>query len=481
MRGWWSRRTLAFRVTAAVGLLMLAGFTVLSFVAVRAVDRELTGTVDAELRAAIDGAAPIVVDGRAVPFDGDPLVRVLDTAGQPVDGGPGLGFGRGDLRGLLAGEGVFTQVGGTSWRWAGEVVTAPDGSPRLVVAGTDLVGQVTLLRRAARVIALSALLFSAVVAASTWAAVRLALRPVRRLRLAAAALPEGERLPVPAAADELRGLTTALNELLTRRDDSVELLRRFTGDAAHELRSPVAAIRTQAEVAVAHPDAALSAETLADIAAESERLTALLSDLLALARADAGERQPARPVDLAVAARAAADRCSQRQPVRFTAGPDAVDPDLAGAGVAGLDVAGSDASSDVTSSGGLARPPVDIRVVAPAPVVVHAAPADVDRVLDNLLGNAVRHADVLVRVSVLPQARLARILVDDDGPGVPVEHRELVFRRFHRVAADRAREDGGGAGLGLALVAETVRRHGGSVAVTTSPEGGARFEVRWPA
>ncbi len=451
---WWSRRTLAFRVAAVVGLLMLAGFTALSVVAVQAVDRELTGTVDTELHAEVAGAAPIVMAGRAVPFDGDPQVRVLDIAGAPVDGGPGLGFDRGDVRGLLAGQGVFTMVGGTTWRWVGEVVTAPDGSRRLIVAGTDLVGQVTLLRRAAVVIAVAALLFSAIVAASTWLAVRLALRPVRRLRLAAAALPEGERLPGPEPADELRGLATALNELLARRDSSAEMLRRFTGDAAHELRSPVASIRTQAEVAVAHPDAAMSAETLADIAAESERLTVLLGDLLALARADAGERQPPRPVDLAAAARAAAARAT-------------------GGGGAAAGVGLGDAGVRV----------VDVRVVAPTAVVVSAAPADVDRVLDNLVRNAVRHAGALVRISVLPHARAARIWVDDDGDGVPAEHRELVFRRFHRVESDRARDGdrAGGAGLGLALVAETVRRYGGAVAVTTSPEGGARFEVRWPS
>ncbi|HEY0639698.1 MAG TPA: sensor histidine kinase, partial [Pseudonocardiaceae bacterium] len=190
LRRWWASRTLGLRVTAAVGAVMLAGFAVLAVVAVRAVDAELTGTVDTELRAAVAGAAPIVADGRVLPFDGDPQVRVLDIAGQPADGGPGLGFDRGDVRGLLAGQGVFTVVGGTSWRWVGEVVTAPDGSRRLVVAGTDLVGQVTLLRRAAVVIGFAAVAFSAVVAGTTWLAVRLALRPVRRLRLAATTLPE---------------------------------------------------------------------------------------------------------------------------------------------------------------------------------------------------------------------------------------------------------------------------------------------------
>lgn len=434
MRTWWRHRTLAFRVTAVVSALMLAAMALLAWVAYRAVDRELTGTVDAELHSVVDGATAIVASGRPLPYGGEPQVRVLDTAGQPADGGPSPGFDAGDVRQLLSGVGVFTEVDGTSWRWVGDVTSLPDGSQRLVVAGTDLVGQVTLLRGAGVAIIGSAAVFGVLVAAATWLAVRSALLPVRRMRTAAAALPEGHRLPVPHADDDLRGLAEALNELLARRDESAAKLRQFTGDAAHELRTPVAAIRAQAEVAVAHPDPELSAETLADVAAESQRLTTMLNDLLALARADAGERQPARSVDLAEAARQAVDR--------LAAG-------------------------------------VEVRITAPTPVTVSAAPADVARVLDNLLGNAVRHANALVRISVLPHVRSARIWVDDDGTGVPPEHRELVFRRFHRVDDTRAR-DSGGAGLGLALVAETVHRYGGTVAVTDSPEGGARFHVQWP-
>lgn len=435
MRSWWRRRTLAFRVTATVSALMLAAMALLAHVAYRAVDGELTGTVDAELHSAVEGATAIVATGRPLPYGGEPQVRVLDTAGAPADGGPSPGFDSGDVRDLLSGVGVFTEVDGTSWRWVGAVTTLPDGSSRLVVAGTDLVGQVTLLRRAGMAIIASAVLFALLVAVATWLAVRSALLPVRRMRTAAAALPEGRRLPVPAADDELRGLAEALNELLARRDDSAAKLRRFTGDAAHELRTPVAAIRTQAEVAVAHPDPQLAADTLADVAAESQRLTAMLNDLLALARADAGERQAACAVDLAGAARDAAARLP---------------------------------------AGGL-----DVRIIAPAPVTVSAAPADVARILDNLLGNAARHATTLVRISVLPHVRSARIWVDDDGPGVPPDHRDLVFRRFHRVDDTRAR-DSGGAGLGLALVAETVHRYGGTVSVTDSPEGGARFQIHWP-
>lgn len=443
-RSWWARRTIAFRVTAAVSVLMLLAMALVAQFAYRTVDAELTGTVDAELRSAVDGVTPIVAAGRQPPYGGEPQLRVLDTAGQPGDGGPDPGFDRVDVRRLLAGSGVFTEVDGTSWRWVGAVTSLPDGSPRLVVAGTDLVGQVTLLRRAGAAIAVAAAVFAGLVAAATWVAVRSALRPVRRMRLAAAALPEGRRLPLPAADDDLRGLAEALNELLGRRDESAAKLRQFTGDAAHELRSPVAAIRAQAEVAVTHPDPELATETLADVAAESQRLSTLLSDLLVLARADAGERPPAEPVDLAAAANTAAAR------------------------------ARANATADNGRGGS-----VEVRVVAPTPLVVSAAPSDVARVLDNLVDNAVRYAAGVVRVTVLPRARMVRIWVDDDGPGVAAEHRDLVFRRFHRVHSDRSR-DLGGTGLGLALVAETVQRYGGSVRVDESPEGGARVEVRWP-
>jgi two-component system, OmpR family, sensor kinase len=171
------------------------------------------------------------------------------------------------------------------------------------------------------------------------------------------------------------------------------------------------------------------------VATEPQRLSALLDDLLALARADAGERLPAQPVDLVEAAREAACRAG--------------------------------------------RDRITVRVVAPAPAVLHAAPSDVARVLDNLLANAVRHARYTVRIAVLAGTGAVRVLVDDDGDGVPPEHRARVFDRFYRVQGDRDRGTGG-TGLGLALVAETVRRYGGYAQAGESPDGGARFELRWP-
>jgi signal transduction histidine kinase len=242
---------------------------------------------------------------------------------------------------------------------------------------------------------------------------------------------------VPEARDELRAMAEEINGLLARRDEARQRLQRFTGDAAHELRSPVASIRAQAEVAVLHPDAEFAQEVLTEVVAESERLSSLIDDLLVLSRSDAGELPAAGPVDLALAAQAAVDR--------------------------------------LPADG----PSVRLRVPAKASPVWTAA-GELDLVLDNLLRNAVRHARAQITVLVLPTAGAgARLLVDDDGPGVPEEHRSRVFDRFYRVHDDRGRATGG-FGLGLALVAEIVRRRGGTVSVGESPDGGARFEARWP-
>ena len=293
----------------------------------------------------------------------------------------------------------------------------------------------TILANAAGGFLVGALLAAAIVALAAWAATRAALRPVDRLRAAAAGLPQGERLPVPPADDELRALAEEINLLLARRDDAAARMERFTGDAAHELRSPVASIRAQAEVAVAHPDPELAGETLQAIADEAARITTMLSALLALTRADSGQRMPAQPVDLVAAARSAIDR----------------------AGIA-------------TTSDGPA-----LTLAAPTPAAVAATPSEVGLVLDNLIGNASRHAATVVRVGVLPAGRWVRLVVEDDGEGIPVADRRRIFDRFVRLSPEVG---GGGAGLGLALVAALVHGRGGTVSAGgggfgRGPPGGA--------
>jgi signal transduction histidine kinase len=297
------------------------------------------------------------------------------------------------------------------------------------------------------------------------------------MRAAAISLPPGERLPVPPAEDELRALAEELNELLARRDNASARLERFTGDAAHELRSPVAAIRAQAEVAVMHPDPALAEETLRSVADEAARLSALVSDLLALARADAGARAPAVPVDMVAEARNAISRAETAAlDLAVAAAAHREDSDDS---ADESDECPADDSTDDSADDETMLPPV-ITLTAPVPVTAAASPGELALVLDNLLSNARRYARARIWVSVLPAGRTARLLVDDDGPGVPEEDRRRVFDRFTRLEADRGGRSGG-AGLGLALVSALVSGRGGSVRMADSPHGGARVEARWPS
>ncbi|ALG06629.1 sensor histidine kinase [Kibdelosporangium phytohabitans] len=432
----WFRRSIRFRIATMATAATLAILLGLAWLSGRGIGGLLISSTDRELRPILDAAITEVEAGR-MPHPSTPYVqvRVLDTAGAPQDGLPGPGLEEWVIRELKGAEPVTQFDDEPPTRWIGTVVTAPNGAQRLVVAGTGLSGYEEAQRHGLNWLLIAGLLGAAATGIATWFSVRSSLRPVERMRLAAARLPAGQRLPLPDSHDELRSLAGALNGLLDRRDEATERLRRFTGDAAHELRSPVASIRVQAEVAVANPDPVLSQEVLADIVQESERLSTLVDGLLTLARSDAGELPTAQPVDLVTAAGAAISRCGSESP----------------------------------------------RVVLQAPIGsawVLAAPAEVDLVLDNLLRNAVRYARAQVTVAVLPAGGLIRLVVDDDGPGVAPEHREKVFDRFYRVQDDRARQTGG-SGLGLALVAELVRRRGGSVLVTESPDGGARFQVRW--
>jgi signal transduction histidine kinase len=415
-RRWWFRRTLRFRITVVatgVALLCLLAFTglapaLIGLIQITAVDQELAKE------------AP----------------RVLDVSGMPVDGKPPLPLTAQDIRSLKSGEPVLRLEGTSAYRWRGQVVFTADGSPRLEVYGDKLLGYENANTLGTRWLAVAAVLVAGLVGIATWLSVRSSLRPVERMRVAAGALPHGERLPVPPSRDELQALAEALNALLARRDEASDRLRRFTGDAAHELRSPVASVRAQAEVAVAHPDPDFSIEVLESVVEESIRLSALVDSLLILARADTAAPSRAEAVDLVLEAEAAISRLDTDLLVRLTAPPSAC--------------------------------------------LVSATRSEVELVLDNLLRNAARYAYSTITLTLVPVGRDVRLLVDDDGHGIPAEHRAKVFDRFYRVDEDRGRRSGG-FGLGLALVAHLVQRRGGSVRAAESPAGGARLEIRWPS
>lgn len=432
----WSRRSLRFRITTLATAVTLACLIGLAALGGRLLGPLLSDSVDDELASALRPAAAAVRAGQQPAAPDGLLVRVLDTAGAPADDGPPAGLAPATVRTLKAGMQVRV-AGDPPVRWHGTVATAPDGSQRLVVVGAGLVGFASAVRDGSRWLLVVASIGTVIAGLAIWLAVGSALRPVGKMRRSVRQLGAAERLPVPHAADELRALAAEFNLLLDRQREASDRLRRFTGDAAHELRSPVASIRVQSEVAVANPDPETSQEVLADVLAESERLSTLLDGLLALARSDAGELPKAMPVDLVSEARAAVARLPEDAPV------------------------------------------VQVNA-ASGQVWARAAHAEVELVLDNLLRNACQYARAQVVVSVVTAKSVVRVVVDDDGPGVAPEHRERVFDRFYRVADDRARTSGG-SGLGLALVAELARRRGGRVAVGESPEGGARFQVVWRA
>jgi len=430
---WWRGRTLQARITVLAAMITLACLLGLAALAAANLEPLLIDSVDRELSNALGPASAEAGAGRPLSGAAPVTLRVLDIAGGPVDGGTPTGLGPGEVSRLKAGQPV--QQDGA--RYLGAVVSAPDGSQRLVVAGAGLVGFGAAVHYGGVWLVVVASVGALVAGLATWLVVRLALRPVARMRGSVRSLPPGARLSLPDSHDELRALAEEFNALLLRQEQATERLRRFTGDAAHELRSPVASIRVQAEVAVTNPDPELAQETLTDILTEAERLSALLDGLLSLARSDAGEVPPASPVELVSEVRAAVARLPAGAPETRV-------------------------SNAVPQAWALAAHP------------------EVELVLDNLLRNACRYAHGQIVVSVLASRSSVRVVVDDDGPGIAPEHREKVFDRFYRVSDDRARASGG-TGLGLAMVAETVRRRGGRVMVGESPDGGARFQVTWRA
>ncbi len=272
-----------------------------------------------------------------------------------------------------------------------------------------------------------------------------ALRPVAGLRQGAEEITGSggsRRLPVPAADDEIRRLAVTLNDMLTRLESASARQRVFVADAAHELRSPLAAMRTQLEVAIHHPGAAEWPETAADVLEDTTRLSRLVDDLLLLARLDEGVRLP---------------RSSRAGPTDLVPVVDAV---LA-----------------------RAHPTEQTLVRTGDPAALVDADGDaLTRIAGNLVDNATRHGRTRVVVDVRGDGDMAVLTVSDDGPGIPRGDRERVFERFTRLDGARSRDDGG-SGLGLAIVRALAEAHGGYVRLADAHLGerGLRVIVRLPA
>ncbi|MEU7201754.1 HAMP domain-containing sensor histidine kinase [Streptomyces sp. NPDC045470] len=294
----------------------------------------------------------------------------------------------------------------------------------------------------------------ALAAAIAWAVTGLALRPVTAIRTELAAVSESEldrRVPDPAGGDEIALMARTVNATLDRLEQAVTRQRQFVADASHELRNPIAAVRSRLEVALAGGTGGSDSdsehqESVRAALRDTERLQRIAADLLLLARLDAHAPRGAEPVDLALLA---AEEAARRP-----------------------------------GGGGGAR----LVVEAGEPVPVRGDPAQLERLLTNLVDNALRYAASEVRVVARGEegghdgaVDRAVLEVVDDGPGVPEADRGKVFERFARLDAARDRETGG-TGLGLAIARGVARAHGGELTVRGREDGraGARFVAVLP-
>ncbi|HEV2778391.1 MAG TPA: ATP-binding protein [Actinophytocola sp.] len=278
------------------------------------------------------------------------------------------------------------------------------------------------------------LLVIGLIGATTWITVGRVVRPVEAMRRRVAEITArnlGQRVPVPRARTEIARLAETMNDTLARLDHAVAEQRRFVADASHELRGPIAALRSELEIALAHPERARWPEVVAGALTDTVRLQDLATDLLLLSRLDAAPPELDETVDLVALARE--QGALRRLPGQLTLRYDLPDGEVAVSGRHAL----------------------------------------LGRLVRNLLDNAERHAAGSITLRVAVEDATAVLEVIDDGPGIPPADRERIFDRFTRL--DRARtRDTGGAGLGLAIARHIAVIHRGTLAVTGG-NGGARF------
>ncbi len=270
-----------------------------------------------------------------------------------------------------------------------------------------------------------------------WAAGR-TLRPVEEIRaelerITAADL--SRRVPEPRTEDEIADLAHTVNETLARLESAAYRQQRFISDASHELRTPIAGLQMQVELALEDPEGEHPRWTLRRMLRDTQRLQRIADDLLQLARLDSDTVSGREPVDLGELVGAEVSRSRFEPEISVDTAPD---------------------------------------------TIVTGDRTQLSRLLINLLANASRHAAGRIRITVTREDGQAVLRVHDDGPGIPPGERERIFERFARLDESR-HKDPGGTGLGLSIAREIARMHGGSLAAEENSElGGAVFVLRLP-
>jgi two-component system OmpR family sensor kinase len=473
-------QSLRWRLSLRVAAVLIVAFGVTYVAVYRGTGAQLAGQIDNELR--VDGAtfsrsvAPVgsrrgADDLREAarryvstqPFSATSRLLFAEIGGQPTQTNEPELLGLGSLTAdedvaaqreenrlsaaLLAAPSGLSTVRAPDVGWL-RLLVVPVGAGGATVARLGVGEPLAPVHRAQEGVQHTFLIAGGLtLAVALLVAYALAARfvaPLRRMAAIAARVDAGDlrpRIKAGGRVDEVRILADAFDHMLDRLENAFARQRSFLADASHELRTPLTGLRGQLEVLARQeapaPDEVRRVERMA--LREIDRMSRLVDDLLLLARTDEGRFLAPEPVELAPFVNELFELVAATADRRFELDPI-------------------------------------------APGVLEADPERLGQALRNVLVNAVQHTrdGGLVHLAVRPTGGGGvSFVVEDDGPGIPTDQRDLVFERFHRTDASRARATGG-SGLGLAIVRAIVLAHGGRVTAGRAGGGGARLELELP-
>jgi two-component system sensor histidine kinase TctE len=321
-------------------------------------------------------------------------------------------------------------------------VKRPDGELLLIQAAEPVAARLILGRSILGNIVIPQLIFIVIAGIAVWIGLKRGFEPLERLRRAVAARPRNDLRPLDEtrAPGEVRPLIQEVNAQIARLQAMMDTQRRFIADAAHQLRTPFAGLRAQAELAKREEVSEPVREALERICDSAQRCSHLVTQLLTLARNEPEARHSATMQTLDL------QRISQEIAAHWA--PDALQKNI------------------------------DIGYEAePSQIPVQGEEASLRDLLDNLLDNAIRYTPADGKITVRAgNGDSPWLEVEDNGPGIPEDQREQVFERFHRIPGNLQP----GSGLGLAIVKEVAIRHGARVEIDQGQDGGTLFRVRFP-
>jgi two-component system sensor histidine kinase TctE len=339
-----------------------------------------------------------------------------------------------------------TQFKGEKLRLVTLPVIRPNGTAMLVQAAEPVQARLILGRSILGNIVIPQLIFIVIAGVAVWIGLKRGFEPLERLRRAVAARPRNDLRPLDEtrAPGEVRPLIQEVNALIARLQAMMDSHRRFIADAAHQLRTPFAGLKAQAELAKREQVSEPVRDALERICVSAQRCSHLVTQLLTLARNEPEARRSAMMETLDL------NRISQAIAAHWA--PDALQKNI-----------------DIGFE------------AAEHPCPVKGDEASLRDLIDNLIDNAIRYTPsggkITVRVGYGSIDHSSTWLeVEDNGPGIPLDQRERVFERFHRIPGNNQP----GSGHGLAIVQEVVMRHGAQVEIDDGQDGGSLFRIRFP-